>query len=58
MFLMMDEKPSQTWTVSNAARDSLASGMAVTVLLDLWRIAFTGSETFTLPWLAQQVYHR
>ena len=57
VFLMMDEKPRQIWTVSDAARDALASGMAVTILLDLWRIAFTGSETFTLPWLMQQVSH-
>ena len=52
---MMDEKPRKIWTVSHAARDALASGMAVTILLDLWRIAFTGSETYTLPWLMQQV---
>ena len=51
-FFVMDEKPRKVWSVLEAARDSLASGMAVTILLDLWRIAFTDSELKTLPWLS------
>ena len=51
MFFSMDEKPRRIWSVGQAATDSLAASMAVTILLDLWRIAFTGSETSSLPWL-------
>lgn len=52
VFFVMDEKPRKMWSVWEAIRDSLASGMAVTVLLDFWRIAFTDSEPKTLPWLS------
>lgn len=52
VFFIMDEKPRKVWTVWEAARDSLASGMAVTMLLDFWRIAFTESKSQNLPWLS------
>eukprot|EP00191_Tetraselmis_sp_GSL018_P004733 CAMPEP_0177601218 /NCGR_PEP_ID=MMETSP0419_2-20121207/14117_1 /TAXON_ID=582737 /ORGANISM="Tetraselmis sp., Strain GSL018" /LENGTH=169 /DNA_ID=CAMNT_0019094419 /DNA_START=478 /DNA_END=988 /DNA_ORIENTATION=+ len=42
MFFRMDEPPSRKWTVPEAALDSLAAGMLVTILLDLWRISFGG----------------
>ena len=54
VFFMMDEKPRKVWSVWEATKDSLASGMAVTILLDLWRIAFTDSKSRTLPWLSQK----
>ena len=44
MFFRMDELPSKKWSASEAALDSLAAGMLVTILLDLWRISF-GSIT-------------
>ena len=37
-FYVMDEYPRQRWTLLGAARDALASGMLVTILLDLWRL--------------------
>ena len=37
-FFVMDEYPRHRWTLLGAARDALASGMAVTILLDLWRL--------------------
>ena len=37
-FYAMDEYPRQRWTLLGAARDALAAGMAVTILLDLWRL--------------------
>ena len=52
VFFIMDEKPRKVWTVWEAARDSLVSGMAVTMLLDFWRIAFTESKSQSLPWLS------
>ena len=52
VFFVMDEKPRKIWSVWEAIRDSLASGMAVTVLLDFWRIAFTDSGPKSLPWLS------
>jgi len=52
VFFIMDEKPRKVWTVWEAARDSLASGMAVTMLLDFWRIAFAESKSQSLPWLS------
>lgn len=56
MFYRMDEYVKQRkWTVSEAAIDSLAASMLVTILLDLWRIS-VGSITETpgssgLPWM-------
>jgi cycloeucalenol cycloisomerase len=44
-FFIMDENPrAKRWTLTAAARDALAAGMLVTILLDLWRISF-GSIT-------------
>mmetsp|Transcript_6017 Transcript_6017/g.10866 ORF Transcript_6017/g.10866 Transcript_6017/m.10866 type:complete len:281 (-) Transcript_6017:216-1058(-) len=40
MFFRMDEDPKRPWTNSQAALDSLAAGMLVTIILDLWRISF------------------
>ncbi len=37
-FYVMDEYPRQRWTLLGAARDALAAGMLVTILLDLWRL--------------------
>lgn len=34
----MDENPNKIWTVSEAARDSLAAAMLVTIFLDIWRL--------------------
>jgi len=42
VYFRMDEKPRSSWTIGRAITDSLASGMAVTILLDLWRISFGG----------------
>ena len=51
VFFVMDEKARKIWSMWEAIRDSLASGMAVTVLLDFWRIAFTNTGPKILPWL-------
>ena len=51
VFFVMDEKPRKVWSVWEAIRDSLASGMAVTMLLDFSRVAFSDSTFQTLPWL-------
>ena len=40
VFFHMDEDSKHVWSLGQALRDSLASGMAVTILLDLWRITF------------------
>ena len=37
-FFAMDEQRQARWTLVGAARDALASGMLVTILLDLWRL--------------------
>lgn len=42
MFYRMDEAPGRAWNVGQAAADALAASMAVTILLDLWRISFGG----------------
>ena len=52
VFFMMDENPRKVWIAWEAVKDSLASAMAVTILLDLWRIAFSNTEPRTLPWLS------
>lgn len=60
MFYRMDEYPSKKWSVSDAAIDSLAASMLVTILLDLWRItigsvvqveAGHSSTAQSLPWM-------
>jgi len=55
VYFQMDEAPRSNWTLGQAATDSLASGMAVTILLDLWRISFGGlveSRKSGLTWTA------
>ena len=55
VYFEMDEAPRANWTLGQAVRDSLASGMAVTILLDLWRISFGGlvaSDRGGLTWNA------
>ncbi|MEW5320021.1 MAG: hypothetical protein WDW38_011126 [Sanguina aurantia] len=57
MFFIMDEdSATHRWSVGQAALDSLAAGMLVTILLDLWRlciggIAPSGAGAGGLPWL-------
>ncbi len=54
VYFQMDEVRN-SWSLGQAARDSLASGMAVTILLDLWRISFGGivlSSKSGLSWTA------
>jgi cycloeucalenol cycloisomerase len=58
MYFRMDEQPRHKWTAGQAAVDSLAAGMLVTILLDLWRLFVgsiweTGSVSSGLPWLQQ-----
>lgn len=52
----MDEKVNVQWTVGQAAIDSFASGMMVTIILDLWRLCIgpiyqvgDGDRTFGSP---------
>jgi hypothetical protein len=42
MYFRLDEWPRHKWTAGQAAVDSLAASMLVTILLDLWRL-FVGS---------------
>lgn len=43
MFMRINEKPNdKKWKLSQVVFDSLASGMLVTILLDLWRITAGG----------------
>ena len=56
LFFEMDEGPRLRWSLGRAAIDALAAGMAVTILLDFWRL-FLGPITCTvsdaasgLPW--------
>jgi cycloeucalenol cycloisomerase len=55
MFFLMDENPREKWTLWQACLDSLASGMLVTILLDLWRISLgaitEGAVGGGLPWM-------
>lgn len=61
MFFRMDEdvgtkkRQQQPWTLAQAFFDSLAAGMLVTILLDLWRISFggivTSAQASGLPWM-------
>ncbi len=58
MFFRMEERPRQKWTASQAAIDSLAAGMLVTILLDFWRLGVgsiwdANSAAAGLPWLHQ-----
>ena len=39
MFLQLDEDARRRSTVWDAAKEALAASMAVTILLDLWRIS-------------------
>jgi cycloeucalenol cycloisomerase len=61
-FYIMDENPhAKKWTVGAAARDALAAGMLVTVMLDAWRVCIGpivdgGDGALAgLPWLARGV---
>ncbi|KXZ42322.1 hypothetical protein GPECTOR_162g137 [Gonium pectorale] len=57
MFYRIDEYPQRKgakWTSSEAALDSLAAGMFVTILLDLWRISvgsIVDGKSTGLPWM-------
>uniref|UniRef100_A0A7S2QSM8 Cycloeucalenol cycloisomerase n=1 Tax=Chlamydomonas chlamydogama TaxID=225041 RepID=A0A7S2QSM8_9CHLO len=64
LFYIMDEDPKvKKWTAWQAAVDSLAASMLVTILLDLWRISYGGiikegvgsgasaSASSGLPWM-------
>uniref|UniRef100_A0A7S3R8E8 Cycloeucalenol cycloisomerase n=1 Tax=Dunaliella tertiolecta TaxID=3047 RepID=A0A7S3R8E8_DUNTE len=57
MFFRIDEDmgSSQKWTLQSVALDSLAAGMLVTILLDLWRISIggitEGDGSSSLPWM-------
>lgn len=42
MVARLDEDVSKPWTLAQAATDSLAACMLVTILLDLWRITVGG----------------
>ena len=58
MFYRMDESGTQKWTAGDAALDSLAACMLVTILLDLWRITFgaiNGGVQSSIPWLATKL---
>lgn len=58
MFFVMDEL-TRRWSLWQAAVDSLAAGMLVTILLDIWRLLVgnihaggDGSKSgASLPWL-------
>ncbi|XP_057832214.2 cycloeucalenol cycloisomerase [Cryptomeria japonica] len=61
MFIRLDEKASDPWSLSRTTIDALGAAMLVTILLDLWRL-FLGpivnttahKECFShgLPWLS------
>lgn len=38
LFFRIDENPTKKWTLGDVALNSLAAGMLVTILLDLWRL--------------------
>ena len=40
MFLRIDEKENEAWSPTACLHDALACGMAVTILLDIWRLSF------------------
>ena len=42
VFFFMDEQPRSRCSIRRPVADSLASGMAVTILLDLWRLLVSG----------------
>jgi cycloeucalenol cycloisomerase len=49
----MDEGPqARKWTVSQAFFDSLAAGMLVTIILDLWRVCVGGIVPSSVQGLA------
>ncbi|GAQ78954.1 cycloeucalenol cycloisomerase [Klebsormidium nitens] len=56
MYFRMDEKVNVQWAVGQAAIDAFASGMMVTIILDLWRLCIgpiyqigDGDRTFGSP---------
>lgn len=55
MFYRIGEVPRQTWTVGQAAIDSLGACMLVTLLLDFWRLAIGAITDLDavpeLPWM-------
>ena len=56
MFYMLDEDARRKSTIWDAAKDSLAASMAVTILLDIWRVVFGPIVDLPvghtgLPWL-------
>ena len=64
MFFRMDEAPCRRqWTPAEAFTDALAACMAVTCLLDFWRLGLgaiwqqdgaAGAAAGSLPWLHEQ----
>lgn len=46
--------PRGLWTAERTLLDSLAACMAVTILLELWRLSFASgpASSATLPWFA------
>lgn len=53
VFFCMDEKLRSSWTMGRTVAEALASGMFVTILLDLWRLSIGGivqSNSKGLPW--------
>lgn len=42
LFFIMDEQRIPKWTLLRVVLDSLAAGMLVTILLDLWRLWIGG----------------
>lgn len=58
MYFRMEERPRKQWTAAQAALDSLAAGMLVTILLDFWRLSVgsiwdSAGGHAGLPWLHQ-----
>ena len=57
MFFLLDEDARRRSTVWDAAKEALAASMAVTILLDLWRISLgpivdLPVDHRSLPWLS------
>ncbi len=57
MFFQLDEDARRRSTVWDAAKEALAASMAVTILLDLWRISLGPIVDLPvdhkgLPWLS------
>lgn len=47
VFFAMDEDQRSSCSVGKATTDALGCGMAVTILLDFWRLCFCGAENQT-----------